>query len=162
MRPLAFLLVVLLSSSRLTAQQTIERSVVTSGAVRSSTGVIAMHGSIGQPIIGISRGAAQSAFHGFWYRLASVHSSIERAEPFSVRLGPQPAAESARLELGCSGDAEASLVTLQGRLVEQLVLVPTSSGAAATIDCSPYASGLYIVQLRCNGQTMYLPFVISK
>jgi len=142
--------------------QTIERSVVTSGAVRSSTGVIAMHGSIGQPIIGISRGAAQSAFHGFWYRLASVHSSIERAEPFSVRLGPQPAAESARLELGCSGDAEASLVTLQGRLVEQLVLVPTPSGAAATIDCSPYASGLYLVQLRCNGQTMYLPFVISK
>ena len=142
--------------------QTIERSILSSGAVRSSSSMIAMHGSIGQPIIGISRDAAQSAFHGFWYRLASVHSSIERAEPFAVRLSPQPAAERARLELGCSGDAEASLVTLQGRLVEQLVLVPTPSGAAATIDCSPYASGLYIVQLRCNGQTMYLPFVISK
>jgi hypothetical protein len=121
-----------------------------------------MHGSIGQSIIGISRGAAQSAFHGFWYRLASVHSSVERAEPFAVRLAPQPAAESARLELGCSGNAEASLVTLQGRLVEQLVLVPTPSGAAATIDCTPYASGLYFVQLGCNGQTIYLPFVISK
>jgi len=142
--------------------QTIERSIFSSGVVRSSTGVIAMHGSIGQPIIGISRDAAQSAFHGFWYRLASVHSSIERAEPFAVRLAPQPAAESARLELGCSGDAEASLVTLQGRLVEHLVLVPTPSGAAATIDCSHYASGLYLLQLRCNGQTMYLPFVISK
>jgi hypothetical protein len=154
--------VLLLTAVGALHSQTIERSVVTSGAVRSSTGVIAMHGSIGQPIIGISRGAAQSAFHGFWYRLASVHSSIERAEPFAVRLGPQPAAESARLELGCSGDAEASLVTLQGRLVEQLVLVPTPSGAAATIDCSHYASGLYLLQLGCNGQRMYLPFVISK
>ena len=162
MRPLAFLLVVLLSSSRLTAQQTIERSVVTSGAVRSSSSMIALHGSIGQPIIGISRGAAQSAFHGFWYRLASVHSSVERAEPFAVRLAPQPAAESARLEIVCSGDTEASMVTLQGRFVEQLVLVPTPSGAAATIDCSPYASGLYLLQLGCNGQRMYLPFMISK
>ena len=83
--------------------QTIERSVVTSGAVRSSTGVIALHGSIGQPIIGISRGAAQSAFHGFWYHLAPVHSSIERAGPFVVRLWPNPAVESARLEIGCNG-----------------------------------------------------------
>jgi len=154
--------VLLLTAVGALHSQTIERSVVTSGAVRSSSSMIAMHGSIGQPIIGISRGAAQSAFLGFWYRLASVHSSIERAEPFAVRLAPQPAAESARLELGCSGDAEASLVTLQGRLVEQLVLVLTPSGAAATIDCTPYASGLYFVQLRCSGQTMVLPLMIAK
>ena len=117
--------------------QTIERSVVTSGAVRSSSSMIALHGSIGQPIIGISRGAAQSAFHGFWYRLASVHSSVERAEPFAVRLAPQPAAESARLELGCSGDAEASLVTLQGRLVEHLVLVPTRAALLPRLTAVP-------------------------
>ncbi len=162
MRWAAFLLALLLVSSRLTAQQTIERGVVTSGAVRSSSSVIAMQGSIGQPIIGISKGAAQSAFHGFWYRLASVLSSLERVQPFAVRLTPQPAAESARLELGCSGDAAAALVTLQGRHVEQLVLVPTPSGSAATIDCTPYASGLYLVQLRCNGQTMFLPLMIAK
>ena len=65
MRPLAFLLALLLSSSKLTAQQTIERSVVTSGAVRSSTGVIALHGSIGQPIIGISRGVYSLPSTGF-------------------------------------------------------------------------------------------------
>jgi hypothetical protein len=112
--------VLLLTAVGALHSQTIERSVVTSGAVRSSTGEIAMHGSVGQPIIGISRGAPQSAFHGFWYRLASVHSSVERAEPFAVRLAPQPAAESARLELGCSGDAEAASIKKRKRALRIL------------------------------------------
>ncbi len=143
--------------------QTLERSVFSSGAVRSTNGTVVVQGTIGQPMVGVSVSSSQAAFHGFWYRRGSGVMSIERAEPFEVRITPQPAVVSATLEVGCSGPVEASLVTVQGKRVVELELVPSARGGhMATVDCSHLASGLYLVQVRCQGQEMFLPMMVAK
>ncbi|GIV50345.1 MAG: hypothetical protein KatS3mg038_0866 [Candidatus Kapaibacterium sp.] len=142
--------------------QQVERSVFSSGAVRSTSGGVAVQGTIGQPIVGMSVGSSLGAFHGFWYGQVSGVLSVERGAPFEARVTPQPAVESATLEVGCSGQVEASLVTLQGRRIAELTLVPTARGRLAALDCSTLASGLYLVQVRCQGQEMFLPMMIAK
>ncbi|GIV50350.1 MAG: hypothetical protein KatS3mg038_0871 [Candidatus Kapaibacterium sp.] len=142
--------------------QTLERSVVSSGAVRSTSGGVAVQGTIGQPIVGMSVGSSLGAFHGFWYGQVSGVLSVERGAPFEARVTPQPAVESATLEVGCSGLVEASLVTLQGRRIAELSFVRGSRGVSAALDCSALASGLYLVQVRCQGQEMFLPMMIAK
>ncbi|KXB97181.1 MAG: hypothetical protein AA908_08480 [Chlorobi bacterium NICIL-2] len=153
---------VLVMAAGVLQAQTLERSVVSSGAVRSTNGTVAVQGTIGQPIVGISASTSHAALHGFWYRLSSGVLSIERSEPFVARVTPQPAAVSATVELGCSGQAEATLLTLQGQRLAELELVPSARGQAAVVDCSGLASGLYLVQLRCQGQEMFLPMMVAK
>jgi hypothetical protein len=143
--------------------QRLEMSIFTSGAVRSTSSTLAAEGTIGQPVVGVSVSSSQAALHGFWYRRGSGVMSIECAEPFEVRITPQPAVVSATLEVGCSGPVEASLVTVQGKRVVELELVPSARGGhAATVDCSHLASGLYLVQVRCQGQEMFLPMMVAK
>jgi hypothetical protein len=79
-----------------------------------------------------------------------------------VRITPQPAVVSATLELGCRGEASATVLTVQGKRLVEFELVPSARGQAATLDCSELASGLYLVQVRCQGQEMFLPMVIAK
>ncbi|GIV55606.1 MAG: hypothetical protein KatS3mg040_0374 [Candidatus Kapaibacterium sp.] len=157
------LILVLVCAAVAVHAQRLERSVFSSGAVRSGTSTVAVHGTLGQPVVGIARGSAHAAFHGFWYRGGTGVQGVERAEPFAVRITPQPAVVSATLEVGCSGPVEASLVTVQGRRVVELELVPSAGGGhAATVDCSHLASGLYLVQVRCQGQEMFLPMMVAK
>lgn len=142
--------------------QTLDRGVISSGAVRSSNGALTMHGTVGQPIIGIGAGGTVTAAHGFWYRLSSSLSSIERTAPFTARITPQPAVTTATVELGCSQPATAELLTLQGRRVTELTFEPVGQGARAQLDCSQLASGVYLLRLGCGSERMFLPLVIGK
>ncbi len=142
--------------------QRLERSVFSSGAIRSTNGTVAVEGTIGQPVVGVSVSSSQAAYHGFWYGRGSGVMSLERSEPFAVRITPQPAVVSATLELGCRGEASATVLTVQGKRLVEFELVPSARGQAATLDCSELASGLYLVQVRCQGQEMFLPMVVAK
>lgn len=154
--------VVLVFAAGVLQAQTLERSVVSSGAVRSTNGTVTVQGTIGQSVIGVSVSSSQAALHGFWYRHGTGVLSVERSEPFVARVTPQPAVVSATVELGCSGAAAAWLLTLQGQRLAELELVPSAGGQAAVVDCSGLASGLYLVQLRCQGQEMFLPMMVAK
>jgi hypothetical protein len=58
---------VLIGAAPIAAQaQTVTRSVVANGGAAAGNGVVIVTGTIGQPSIGPSRGAAQSADLGFW------------------------------------------------------------------------------------------------
>lgn len=142
--------------------QTIERSILSNGAVRARGERVGIEGTIGQPMIGVSASVFHRAFHGFWYQAAPGVLTVERTHPIAVRITPQPAVTSATVEVGCSGPVEAALVTLQGQRIAELSFVPVSGGAVATVECTERASGLYLVELRCSGQTMFLPLMIAK
>lgn len=142
--------------------QTLDRGVISSGAVRSSNGALAMHGTVGQPIIGIGAGGTVTAAHGFWYRLSSSLSSIERTAPFTARITPQPAVTTATVELACSQPATAELLTLHGQRVTELTFEPVGQSARAQLDCSQLASGVYLLRLGCGSERMFLPLVIGK
>ncbi len=142
--------------------QVIQRSVVSSGAVRSSSGGIAMQGTISQPIIGIGVGTGHLVGHGFWHTATQSLSSIERSDPFPVRITPQPAATVATIDANCSSELAAVVLTAQGRQVAALAFVPDGSVRRAQLECSSLASGLYLVHLRCGSQQLFLPLMIAK
>ncbi|GIV53723.1 MAG: hypothetical protein KatS3mg039_0241 [Candidatus Kapaibacterium sp.] len=156
------LLLVWLIASGIAIAQTVQRSVVSSGAVRASSGSVVMQGTIGQPIIGSGVNTEHRAGHGFWHTLVSSVSSVERTDPFQVRITPQPAVTVATIEVGCTHAVSAEVLTLQG---QQVGAVRFSSDAAmqrGQLDCSTLASGLYLVRLRCGEQQLFLPLMIAK
>jgi hypothetical protein len=142
--------------------QRIERSVLSCGAVRASSGSVSMQGTIGQPIIGRASIAQHRAGHGFWHTVADATSSVERSEPFHVRLSPQPAVTVATIETTCVEPSVAQLMTLHGQQVADVPLVPRGAVQQAQFDCSTLASGMYLVRLRCGSQQVFLPLVIAK
>jgi hypothetical protein len=142
--------------------QHIERSVLSSGAVRASSGSVSMQGTIGQPIIGRASNAQHRAGHGFWHTVADATSSVERSDPFHVRLSPQPAVTVATIEATCAEPSVAQLMTLHGQQVVEVTLVPRGAVQQAQLDCSTLASGMYLVRLRCGSQQVFLPLVIAK
>jgi hypothetical protein len=158
-----FIALVVSTSVMLYAQrdERIERSVISAGAVRATGGNFLMLGTIGQPIIGIASNAQHRAEHGFWHTIASL-ISVERIEPFYVRLSPQPAVTIATIETMCAEPSVAQLMTLHGQQVAEVPLVPRGEVQQAQFDCSTRASGLYLVRLRCGSQYVVLPLVIAK
>jgi hypothetical protein len=142
--------------------QRIERSVLSSGAVRASSGSVSMQGTIGQPIIGRASNAQHRAGHGFWHTVDDATSSVERSEPFHVRLSPQPAVTVATIEATCAEPSVAQLMTLHGQQVAEVPLVPRGAVQQAQFDCSRLSSGVYLVRLRCGSQQVFLPLVIAK
>ncbi|GIV55269.1 MAG: hypothetical protein KatS3mg040_0037 [Candidatus Kapaibacterium sp.] len=144
------------------AAQHLERSVLSNGAVRARAEHVTIAGTIGQPMIGVSASVSHGALHGFWYHGAPGVLTVERTHPVAVRITPQPAVMSATVEVGCSGEASATVLTVQGKRLAELELVPSVRGQAATVDCSELASGLYLVQVRCQGQEMFLPMMVAK
>jgi len=142
--------------------QHIERSVLSSGAVRASSGSVSMQGTIGQPIIGRASNAQHRAGHGFWHTVTDAISSVERSNPFHVRLSPQPAVTVVTIEATCAEQSVAQLMTLHGQQVAEVPLVPRGAVQQAQLDCSTLSSGMYLIRLRCGSQQVFLPLVIAK
>jgi hypothetical protein len=159
---MGWIIALVVSTSVVLYAQHIERSVLSSGAVRASSGSVSMQGTIGQPIIGRASNAQHRAGHGFWHTVADATSSVERSEPFHVRLSPQPAVTVATIEATCAEPSVAQLMTLHGQQVAEVPLVPRGAVQQAQFDCSTLASGLYLVRLRCGSQHVVLPLVIAK
>jgi hypothetical protein len=121
-----------------------------------------MQGTIGQPIVGRASNAQHRAGHGFWHTVADATSSVERSDPFQVRLSPQPAVTVATIEATCAEPSVAQLMTLHGQQVVEVTLVPRGAVQQAQLDCSMLASGVYLVRFRCGSQQVFLPLVIAK
>jgi hypothetical protein len=159
---MGWVIALVVSTSVALYAQRIERSVVSSGAVGVSNGIVSMQGTIGQPIIGRASNAQHRAGHGFWHTVADATSSVERSDPFHVRLSPQPAVTVATIETMCAEPSVAQLMTLHGQQVAEVPLVPRGEIQQAQFDCSMRASGMYLVRLRCGSQHVVLPLVIAK
>lgn len=159
---MGWVIALVVSTSVALYAQRIERSVLSAGAVRASSGSVSMQGTIGQPIIGRASNAQHRAGHGFWHTVADATSSVERSDPFHVRLSPQPAVTVATIEATCAEPSVAQLMTLHGQQVAEIPLVPRGAVQQAQFDCSTRASGMYLVRLRCGSQHVVLPLVIAK
>ncbi|MDW8272576.1 MAG: hypothetical protein RML15_09240 [Bacteroidota bacterium] len=142
--------------------QTVERAVISSGAVRVEGSGITLQGTIGQPIIGPVGSSLFAVGQGFWYRKSGLVNSVDRAYPLRVRLHPQPVVTLATVEIECSSLPEGAVHTVQGQRLEPLVFQRTDEGYRAQVDCTLLASGLYLVQLRCGATQMFLPMMIAK
>ncbi len=142
--------------------QIVQRSVVASGAIRSSCGSIRAEGTIGQPIVGMGMSRGHFVGHGFWQTASQSISGIERSLPFPARITPQPASTVASIEAGCSGDLTATVLTVQGQQVAALAFVMEGAVQRAQLACGDLASGLYLVRLRCGSQQLFLPLMIAK
>lgn len=142
--------------------QTIERSVIASGAVRARSQDVSLQATIGQPLAGLSTSAAVTAAHGFWYRVTQPPAGIERRTPFGVRIEPQPAVTSVRIVVECPTLPRAELLTLQGKQLETVEFVFGGTEQQAVLDCTERASGLYLLRLRCGSEQMVLPLMVVK
>ncbi|MCS7000379.1 MAG: hypothetical protein NZ481_05820 [Candidatus Kapabacteria bacterium] len=155
------LLVGFAGASLLQAQR-MERHVVSSGAVEARGAGIVLRGTIGQPIIGLTRGSPITIGQGFWYRGAGVLGTQEPV-PAPVRIQPQPAVTEAVVEADCAATAEAEVFTVGGKHVATVAFASHQERKHhARIDCTQLASGLYLVRVRCGTDTHVLPFVVSK
>lgn len=142
--------------------QTIERSVIASGAVRAQDGRVALQATIGQPIVGLSASPTVTAAHGFWYRGTHHLASVDRRSLLRVRIEPQPAVTSARVVAECPTLPRAELLTLHGKHIETIGFVCRGTEHEAALDCTERASGLYLLRLHCGSEQMVLPLMIAK
>ncbi|MDW8075994.1 MAG: hypothetical protein RMK00_09540 [Bacteroidota bacterium] len=154
------LLVGFAGASLLQAQR-MERHVVSSGAVEARGAGIVLRGTIGQPIIGLTRGSPITIGQGFWYRGAGVLGTREPL-PAPVRIQPQPAVTEAVVEADCAAPTEAVVFTAAGKQVAVVGFVVEEGRQRARIDCTELASGLYLVRVRCGAGEHVLPLVVAK
>ncbi len=141
------------------AQYLVPRTVVGSGAVQTANANNRIAGTVGQPIIGLSKASSNNIFLGFWYNKDNVVVHVERLPghtPSGFTLNeiyPNPISFSSKASIGFTIPSRAqiklSIVDNLGSVVAML-LDETLDGGTYSARFTPQSlsSGSYYTVLQ--------------
>ncbi|MBX3042962.1 MAG: choice-of-anchor D domain-containing protein [Candidatus Kapabacteria bacterium] len=96
---------------------------------------------------------------------ASVKDGIAKIQGLNVKISPNPVTDNSSVEytLDVSGNLEMSIIDQTGRKVSDIYNQFTNEGLyMKELSAGNLANGVYFLSVKFNGQTVQMPFVISK
>jgi len=156
---LSVVLALVMSAASAHAQSVVPQSVIASGGRHGTSTNFAVHGTLGQPIIGTSAGAQHQAFHGYWLRLPVSPVDVEdgSVQPVAFGLGqayPNPAGPGTTIAFALPEETHVDLrvFDVTGAQVTELVNRPMQAGwHRVNLDARRFASGIYFYRLVASG-----------
>lgn len=134
--------------------QILQKSVISSGAVSSTNGVITVVGTVGQTITGMVATPTTSAYQGFWFTASAISEQPPEKSPQPIlNITPHPVTSVSTLHYTntCAGIVRMDLHTLEGKHVQTLYNGMAVTGElTTTIESQELASGLYLVACTTN------------
>jgi len=149
-----------LTSSIVLGQEQISSTVLANGGTTVSGSSNRIAGTVGQAVIGISRGSNNATVAGFWYASVNLITSVEEIEnellPTEFRLEqnyPNPFNPSTTIQFAVPRVSHVSikLYDILGRQVATLIDEAYQPGQYRVVfEAGQLASGLYVYRIQAG------------
>ena len=172
--PLLVAAVLAIAVSPASAQFTVARSVVGSGATDATSGSMRLVGTVGQAVVGRTSLPSRIAWQGFWYTTVDrIVTGVREDHTADMAAGglallrnhPNPFSERTEIEVHLPARAHVTLKIFDalGREVRTLIDGEREPGRIAVqFSASGLASGHYVAQLTANGARRTMTMVLAR
>lgn len=157
-------------SQKGSAQTTIPRSVIASGAVSTSGGGTTLRGTIGQPITGTAKSVTNAAFFGFWYREGQQTVGVDRVPYAAVGellirdIHPNPVRGDATVTISSAAACATRLyvIDILGRVVADHEITLLAPGEQTfVLSLRGVAPGWYLVGIAGSRTTRWRTLIVQ-
>lgn len=165
------LLAFVMLGGRLSAQVTVPRSVIASGATSMSGSKYMMNATVGQPGIGTAKADSRAGFFGFWYDAEHVTVEVRTLETYPADrlhiadLYPNPAVNRVTtvITVPVRGPLDIHVYDLLGRRVRNVVIGVQDAGRSLVhIDVDGLSPGQYFLRFIWNGRTQLKTIAVLR
>ena len=144
-----FLLAFVLTTTVLLSQS-MQKSVISSGGTKSTSGAIVLNATTGQPAVGVTQTQGLSALQGFWYTPNQASSKILTAtekENFTVSPSPMNGIVDIRFMPPCEGNVSIQLFSIIGKKVTTLYSDFATTLITTSLDSREFSNGTYVLRI---------------